>query len=107
MSRHVILSLFFSGNAVFPFFSILRASPDSWVYAVFQTSCVPVSTSKGDLILVRRPISRFSSIRSCQMKTAESGFRHFCPVNEVKIGFLVIFGDCSAVYGQNKSILGD
>ena len=29
------LSLFFSGNAVFPFFSIFRPSPDSWVYFVF------------------------------------------------------------------------
>ena len=34
------LSLFFSGNAVFPFFSILRASPDSWVYAVFPKRVV-------------------------------------------------------------------
>ena len=35
-----VLSLFFSGNAVFPFFSILRASPDSWVYAVFPKRVV-------------------------------------------------------------------
>lgn len=64
-------------------------------------------TSKGDLILVRRSISRFSSTRSCLVKMAESGFWHFCPVNEVKIGFLVIFGDCSAVYGRNRLMLGD
>jgi len=87
-----ILSLFFSGNADFLFFFDFWGF--SWLLGMFrvpQTSCIPVSTSKEDLILVGRSVSRFPSTRSCQMKMAESAFWHFCPVKEVKIGVLVIF----------------